>query len=286
MDDVIEIKGNIGLCTEMSTVKEYIEMIKKRKPGADIVEQILPDEPGAYIILAGRTGLKKTMLCMNLAYSIATGTPFLGLKCRKTSVFYFALEGNDKNLMDRLERMSRHFPDTGDLLRFDRLPVRRPSELYENVLSRLRGHEGPKVVVIDPVKFIVKGNFLKPEDSQKFISQLEEDMASLKAMAILIIHIRKPQNRNSLIYPSDVYEIKGATEWVDSATTALILEKRAYQKQRLVLSFAKQRTATIDFPNFTLKFDPNTCLIEKEGVEMEEEDGETTVRLPKLHISP
>lgn len=281
MDETVEV----GISEEMPTIKEYIKMVKKRKPGAEIVEQILPDAPGEYVIVAGRTGLKKTMFCMNLAFSIATGTPFLGLKCKKEPVFYFAFEGDDKNLVSRLEKMSKHFPDTGDLLRFERLPIKRPSELYEDVLARLRSHPEPKVVMLDPVKFIVEGNALKPEDSQKFIGRLEEDMASLKATAILVIHIRKPQNRNSLIYPTDVYEIKGATEWVDSATTAIILEKQAYQKKGLVLGFAKRRTATTDFPNFTLTFDPATCLVEKEG-EVEEEDGETIIRLPKLRISP
>ena len=80
---------NVGLCEEMPTVKEYMEKVKKKKAEAEIVEQIIPDELGAYIIVAGRTGLNKTNLCMSLSYSIATGTPFLRLKCKKMPVFYF-----------------------------------------------------------------------------------------------------------------------------------------------------------------------------------------------------
>jgi RecA-family ATPase len=95
------------------TLEEWIKMVKNRKPRAAIVEQIIPNEPGDYIISAGRTDIGKTNLVMNLSFSIATGTPFLELKCKKVPVSYFAFEGDDKNLVSKLEKMSKHFPDTG-----------------------------------------------------------------------------------------------------------------------------------------------------------------------------
>jgi RecA-family ATPase len=260
-------------------VKEWLQMVKNTKPRSDIVEQILPDEPGEFAVGAGRTGIGKTNLALGMSFSIAAGTPFLGFKCKKAPVFYFAFEGDNRNLASRLAKLVKAYPDTGDRLRFEHMPIKNPRELYDDVFTRC---SGAQVIVLDPVKYLLDGDAQKPNDVQKFITKLKESLIDLKATAILVIHIRKPQSKNSLIRPSDVYQIKGATEWVDSATTAIVLEKVAWQKKGLRLGFAKQRIAATGLPDFTVDFDPATCLFEKQGeVEIEEGDEGTVIRIPK-----
>ena len=67
------------------------------------------------------------------------------------------------------------------------------------------------------------------------------------------MHIKKP-NEASLFSPGDVYSLKGATEYMDAATTVLLLERKKQTQSRgglfvpvdendQVLYFAKQRLA-------------------------------------------
>ena len=67
------------------------------------------------------------------------------------------------------------------------------------------------------------------------------------------MHIKKP-NEASLFNPGDVYSLKGASEYVDNATTVLLLERKRQgqgtagrfapvSQDELVLYFAKQRLA-------------------------------------------
>jgi hypothetical protein len=97
------------------------------------------------------------------------------------------------------------------------------------------------------------------------------------------MHIRKPENKNCLIRPEDIYNIKGATEWVDSATSALIMEKRQWGKPgESRLSFAKQREASSQpLQDLELKFNYETCSFEYREVEVSEEGDYHVIRVPK-----
>ena len=75
----------------------------------------------------------------------------------------------------------------------------------------------------------------------------------MEASGGFTMHIKKP-NEASLFNPGDVYSLKGATEYVDTATTVFLLERRRQgqgaagrfapvNQEELILYFAKQRLA-------------------------------------------
>jgi hypothetical protein len=67
-----------------------------------------------------------------------------------------------------------------------------------------------------------------------------------------------------LIRPADIYSIKGATEWVDTATFGILVEKRAYKgNDEVTMSFAKHRVASIEMDDIHLRFDRVKCIYER-----------------------
>jgi len=144
---------------------------------------------------------------------------------------------------------------------------------------------GCGVVIVDPVKFMVSGDYLKPDDAAKFIRLFKEQLASHRMSAIITLPIRKP-NVKSLIQPGDVYSMKGATEYADSATSVLLIEKKphSHSNNEMILHFAKYRISTKELKPIDLHFNRRKCMFEEEeGSEMHKTDEETviTLRIPK-----
>jgi hypothetical protein len=248
------------------TVKEWKLMESKRRPVRSLVQQLLPDQAGEYIVIAGRTGIGKTNLSLHMAYCLATGQPFYGFDCETTTVAYFAFEGAGRNYVERITKIEKTFPPTEDRLYFDVIQPFNPVEMYEDLIHRLGALKGRgcKVVILDSTKYIVPGDYLKPSDVKDFIQLLREHLVKLGMVAVLTLPIRKPPDGRSLFDPSDVYRIKGATEYVDSATSVLLLEKRPRAPMdNVALHFAKHRIATNQMYSIDMDFDRDKCAFER-----------------------
>jgi predicted ATP-dependent serine protease len=54
------------------TADEWAEVVDRRPKVAHLIDDILPDSPGDFSIIGGRTGIGKTNLQMQMALSLAT----------------------------------------------------------------------------------------------------------------------------------------------------------------------------------------------------------------------
>jgi hypothetical protein len=279
------LKDRLDKLSPSPTIEEWHKMIKKRKPVSQLIQEILPDQPGEYGITAGRTGIGKTNLSLYLAFCLATGSPFFGLKCEKVIVNFMAFEGDPSNMAQRYLKLRGNFPDTEGRLRFEMLPIENPLRLLEVVFGKLKKTTGCKVVILDPVRYIVPGDYLKPKDVAAFVGEFKELLTAYGVSAIITLPIRKPGPVQGLIRPSDVYSIKGATEYVDGATSALLIEKQAYtrSKDRVTLHYPKHRIATKELKPINLRLNRNKCMFEEEeGSDIHETDEETQIVL-RIH---
>jgi RecA-family ATPase len=255
----------------MWSANEWIELVRNMPKRDNLIEDLLVDalNPHEYMLIAGRTGIGKTNLALHLAYCLATGTPFFGLKCKRTTVGYIGFEGTITKMVDRLEKISQNFPDPGDNLRFE---LCSPFVL-DRKLSEFEGKvAGCRVIFLDPLRYLVTGDYCKPSDAIRFISLLDRELAKLKATAIVVHHIRKP-NQLLLIDPGDLYQMKGAAEYADAATSVLMLERTRQRHNpgggfarvdpdNVTLYFAKHRDAVGELKPIELHFNRNKLLFE------------------------
>lgn len=256
----------------MLSANEWIEAVRKMPKRDDLIEELLVDapRPHEFILLAGRTNIGKTNLALYLAYCLATGMPFFGLKCKKTTVGYLGFEGTVTKMVDRLEKIRQNFPDPGDNFRFELCP---PFVLERKLTEFESKVAGCRVIILDPLRYLVAGDYCKPKDAIAFIALLQSELDKLGATAIIVHHIKKP-NPLLLIEPGDLYQMKGATEYADAATSVLMMERTRQghkpgggfapvNPDAVTLYFAKHRDAVGELEPIKLRFNRDKLLFER-----------------------
>ena len=254
----------------LDSLEEFLNRIRSQPPQDDLVEGLIPAGPGI-VILGGRPGIAKTNLALQLGFSVATGTSFLEtFNTHRVKVGYLGFEGSPQKMADRLIKIKDSFPDTEGYFHFD---ICNPVQFQEAEPSFLKLFAGMGLVILDPLKYMVRGDYVKPSDANAFIVGVQIFSHELNAPVVLVHHVRK-SNPYLLMSPGDLFEIKGAADYVEAATTVLLLE-REHQKHdssgrftrmspdSRMLYFPKTRDAIEDIEPMPLLFSRNKLLLIK-----------------------
>lgn len=95
----------------MKTISE----MRKDSTKKDFIVDNLMKSNGLYCLVA-RPKVGKSLLALELANSIATGTTFLGFKTNSSPVLYISTEMDSGQLLDRIDKMNLNFNDNNFLL--------------------------------------------------------------------------------------------------------------------------------------------------------------------------
>lgn len=244
--------------------------IQGRGPTNDIINDLLPDSPTAYALLCGRAGIGKTFLGIQLIYSLASGKPFLNHKVTQCAVGYISMEGADTKILERFNIIGKSYPGAeGNIFWHHGLPITLRDKGIEQFKALIRNCQ---VVVVDPLRPLVPGDYTTPKDASTFLRVLQEIQVATGTKLILCHHIRKP-DRKVKVHPEDlIYEIKGASEYVEAANTVLLLERADQPRgafghfmpgtNRKLLHFVKVKDAPSGAKPMELQFNAETMLFE------------------------
>ncbi|MBI4596539.1 MAG: AAA family ATPase [Candidatus Tectomicrobia bacterium] len=227
---------------------EWLKLEAHAEPA--IIENILPAQHGEYVLVSGRTGIGKSILMLNLFYCLGTGSPFFGFQCKKTRAGLLIMEGDKSNLRDRIQKVREKYPPTENIalnVSLETKPLEKNLDYYKETF------DGCEVVMLDNLKQVTTSERLKNEYAATWITAFQKFLRDIGAVGILTHHVKKP-NKNSLFEPGDVYELKGASEYVDDATTVILLERERQGRNdfgqftpvkpdEVTLYFAKSRIA-------------------------------------------
>ena len=245
----------------MKTVDRVLEDLKKEIPSDDIIKDLLPDSTSAYMLICGRSGIGKTNLVLYLAFCIATGDKFFSMQTQQKVVGYLSFEGSQHQTAKRFEKLIQTFGSAGEYLRWEHsLPIKLNSQGKDELKRLLTGLD---VAILDPLRSMEAGDYSKPADASNFLDHLRDIQNDTGTTLILIHHIRKP-DRKLRVLPEDLqFEIKGATEYVDGASTVLLLDRPRYSKDDFgrfqsnsddrVLYFPKVKDAPAEFKPILLR---------------------------------
>lgn len=207
----------------MDTAKKFLAELKKTPDTPFIIDQLLPDSRQAFSIICGRPEIGKTNLSLYLAFCIATGTPFFSFKTAQCEVGYLFMEGGKFQIGDRIRKLSQHFKGIPDALHIQVLDPTPLTPAGAIKLAELIA--GVRVVIIDPLKFLIPGDYMKPTDVMKGLTTLLKLQNDYHFTSILVGHIRKPDRRVAS-NPEDYWtDLKGPTEYLEMANSGLMLTK-------------------------------------------------------------
>lgn len=254
----------------MKLLSQVRNEILARPPANDLIQDLLPDSFSAYILICGRSGIGKTFLALNILYCLATGTPFLSHKTKQCQVGYLSMEGSDCKILNRFDTLSTSFPDTEDRIHWHHTLAITLNKAGISQLEEII--TGLDVVIIDPLRPLVPGDYTTPKDANTFLKNLQRVQNETSTKVILIHHVRKPDKRVK-VQPEDLqFEVKGASEYVEAATTVLLLERAHQPKDNLgkflpraddkTLHFVKVKDAPTDLKPITLRFNRDSMLFE------------------------
>ncbi len=264
----------------MKTVDQMRNSILREPLADDLIQDLLPHSTTTYMLIAGRSGIGKTFLLLNILYCLASGKPFLSHKTKQCKAGYLSFEGDRRKILTRFDTIGRSFPNTRDYIHWEHtlaFPLNNPG--IETLMELVTGLD---VVGIDPLRPLVAGDYTTPKDASAFLTNLRKVQNETSTTIILTHHIRKPDKRYK-VQPEDLlFEIKGASEYVEAATTVLLMERASQPRGDFGkfasgsmlknLHFVKIKDAptepqpvTLRFNSDSMLYEPMTDFFQKEG---------------------
>lgn len=177
--------------------KEIFTLSEEKKQ--PIVEGFLYENDYVMITAQPKTG--KSILVQQLAINLSSGTPFLDVLTvpKPVKVWYFATEGKDEDIKDRMIRISHAVQANPDnLVLFCSAGIRFNTPMGKKLLEDLvnaadRDKCLPKVIIIDALYRAIKGS-LKDDETVNDFQEVVCSMADKCDAALIIVHhMRKKQ---------------------------------------------------------------------------------------------
>ena len=193
---------NLKLPLRRYTGNELITLNKDKQD--PIVEGIL--FPNDYVLLVSEPKVGKSILALQLAASISSGTPFLDtFKVSKAyKVWYFATEGKDEDIKKRLIEMKKMVPfNLDNFVLFCSAGFRLNTSIGKNGVQQLLGlykDELPKVIIIDALYLAIQGTLKDDGVVNEFNYIIRQFAEKCDAALIIVHHTKKPTIMDGKLY--------------------------------------------------------------------------------------
>ena len=227
--------------------------------------------PYGITILASPPKFGKSWMCLDLALSVATGTPFLGLDVEKNGVIYLALEDGDYRLQDRSKKVAGMREIPANMYLVKEAPILEEGLLSElnKKLNEVGGSVG--LVIIDTLQKI-RGTAKKTEGVYGYdyreLGALHQFALDKNLAVVLVHHLNKGGDDSDF-----VSRLNGSTGVSGAADTIITLTRASRKSDDTRMSITgrdvQERTLVIkmDWGNFRW-----ICLGDERDVESERDD--------------
>lgn len=171
---------------------EFFQDTKEMKP---LIEGILWEED--FIMLLGSEKSGKSLLALQMACALTSGTPFLDKYNvpNKTHVLYIQTEGKRHQVVDRIDKM-RQTLDFDETL-FTHIPKKflplDVPEYFESLITKIDAMPvKPGVVIIDALYMAMSGDLINNKDARAFLSKVAFIMDRYQTTVIVVHHDSRP----------------------------------------------------------------------------------------------
>ena len=158
-----------------------------------IVPDLIPECGLGMIFAPPKTG--KSWLAMDIAISVATGTPLLGIDTKQVGTLYLALEDPDKRTKRRMLKVGGTDEDRQDLGLFRHVEASPTTDkgFVETMDVELQKYPWTKLVIIDTLQKI-RGNAKRTEGAYQYDYRdvgLLQEYAITRDICIIVVHHTK-----------------------------------------------------------------------------------------------
>jgi hypothetical protein len=226
-----------------------------------ISDGIMPHN--SHIMIAGESGVGKSLLRLELALHLAMGWDWLGFKIpRSRSVGIFQYENSELTEKFRIKKMLQGLGTSVDAIG-DRVRYAKRDERFNLTLKgdRARLFEKVKalgcvVMIYDCLSNLHTANENDNVKMREVLDILTDFNAELGTACIVIHHFGKPGEN----FIENFYRIRGASSIMDWAYTVITFTKKPHEEKTLrKLEFVKVRDGRQPKP-FLVERDPDTFL--------------------------
>lgn len=179
----------------MKTISE----MRKNSTKKDFIVDNLMKSNGLYCLVA-RPKVGKSLLALQLANSIATGTNFLGFRTSPSPVLYISTEMNFSQILDRIDKMNLEFTDDNFRLKEQEVNERKLNLMdlqleFQEFANDLNG----RFVIIDMFSGIDMNNgydLNNYQDMGQYVIPKFRELCKKYNFTILLIHHLNKNNKS------------------------------------------------------------------------------------------
>ncbi|MCI8545551.1 MAG: AAA family ATPase [Bacilli bacterium] len=218
----------------MKTISEMRKEVTKK----DFIVDNLMKSKGLYCLVA-RPKVGKSLLALQLANSIATGTTFLGFRTSPSPVLYISTEMNSTQIIDRIDKMNLSFNDDNFVM-IEQNPSERKLNLMDLQLQfqTFSNEYNGKFVIIDMFSGIDLNNGYDLNNYQDMgqvvIPKFRELCKKYDFTILLVHHLNK--NNTSL----------GSTAIDGSVDGKITLKQDSNLKNKIILNYESRDYEGLD----------------------------------------
>jgi hypothetical protein len=228
IDDVLDVEAKAGADIPVLSVRE----LRALPAPAWMIDGVLP--LGTFSVVYGSFSTFKSFLALDMALSLATGTPWCGRAVKQTDVLYIAGEGVF-GFMLRIDAWAQHHKVADELPSFRMVPLainlmdRAHTQRLIDIITPLDGFN-PKLVVVDTLhRSMVGADENSAKDAGLAVSNAALIQQAFGCTVLAIHHAGKNEDRG----------LRGSTGLPGAADT--IIRVNRSDEDRLTLMVEKQK---------------------------------------------
>ena len=235
-----------------------ISEMRKNSTKKDFIVDNLMKSNGLYCLVA-RPKVGKSLLALQLANAIATGTNFLGFRTSPSPVLYISTEMNFSQILDRIDKMNLEFDDDNFRLKEQEINERKLNLMdlqleFQEFANDLNG----RFVIIDMFSGIDMNNgydLNNYQDMGQYVIPKFRELCKKYNFTILLIHHLNKNNKSL-----------GSTAIDGSVDGIITLKADQNLKNKILLTYESRDYESVDF---VLKRNEN-LIFEKSEMEFDD----------------
>lgn len=235
-----------------------ISEMRKNSTKKDFIVDNLMKSNGLYCLVA-RPKVGKSLLALQLANAIATGTNFLGFRTSPSPILYISTEMNFSQILDRIDKMNLEFDDDNFRLKEQEINERKLNLMdlqleFQEFANDLNG----RFVIIDMFSGIDMNNgydLNNYQDMGQYVIPKFRELCKKYNFTILLIHHLNKNNKSL-----------GSTAIDGSVDGIITLKVDQNLKSKILFSYESRDYESVDF---VLKRNEN-LIFEKSEMEFDD----------------